>query len=110
METGPDINELRTRMFGVKPAGVTNTTPITQQGSPMEIVVKKGKGGRPKGTKNKPKPVTTETQTGASLNPPVEKPKAKTVKRTIDMADTIPAPKTGLRGQKQEQPKIEEID
>jgi hypothetical protein len=109
METGPNINELRTRMFGVKSAGVTNTTSISQQGSPMEIVVKKGKGGRPKGGKNKPKPVTTETQTGASLNPPVEKPKAKTVKRTIDMADTIPAPKTGLRGQKQ-QPKIEEID
>jgi hypothetical protein len=107
METGPNINELRTRIFGVKPTGVTNTTPISQPASPMEIVVKKGKGGRPKGGKNKPKPITTETQTGASLNPPVEKPKAKTVKRTINMADVMPTPKTALRGQ---QPKIEEID
>jgi hypothetical protein len=88
-------------MFAVKPAGVSNTISI-QQPSPMEIVVKKGKGGRPKGTKNKPKPITTETQTGASLNPE-QKAKPKKIKRTIDMAQTT------LRGQSNN-PTIEEID
>ena len=100
MTSGPDINELRNRMFAVKPTGVSNTTPI-QSAPPTEIVEKK-KGGRPKGTKNKPKPITTETQTGASLNPE-QKAKPKKIKRTIDMAQTT------LRGQSNN-PTIEEID
>jgi len=93
MTSGPDINELRNRMFAVKEAGASNTMPSE---APMEIVVKPKKRGR---GKNKPKPITTETQTGPSLNPPVEKEKPRKVKREIQIGG-------GLRGQS----KIEEID
>jgi hypothetical protein len=83
MQTGPDINELRTRMFGVKEAGASSSKPlmITEGTSAMPMPEPKGKGGRPKGSKNKPKPTTIETQTGASLNPePKAVPKAKAPK------------------------------
>jgi hypothetical protein len=66
MNNPPNINELRTRMFGVKPAGVSNTAPlqITQGTSPIPEKPK-NKGGRPKGVKNKPKPVSTATGSSA---------------------------------------------
>jgi hypothetical protein len=105
MNNPPNINELRTRMFGVKPAGVSNTTPlqITQGTSPIpELEPKpKNKGGRPKGVKNKPKPVSTATGASAPRQgaPTVEvTPPIVTIKR--------PKAKKGLRNQ----PTIEEID
>jgi len=105
MNNPPNINELRTRMFGVKPAGVSNTTPlqITQGTSPIpEPEPKpKNKGGRPKGVKNKPKPVSTATGASAPRQgaPTVEvTPPIVTIKR--------PKAKKGLRNQ----PTIEEID
>ena len=70
MTSGPDINELRNRLFAVKQAGVSNSKPllITEGTSPMPEPAKK-KGGRPKGTKNKPKPVSTGVGTSAPAEP-----------------------------------------
>jgi len=97
MNNPPNINELRTRMFGVKPAGTSNTTPlqITQGTSPIpEPEPKpKNKGGRPKGVKNKPKPVSTATGASAprqgaptvEVTPPIvtiKRPKAKKALRS----------------------------
>ena len=105
MSNPPNINELRTRMFGVKPAGVSNTAPlqITQGTSPIPEKPK-NKGGRPKGVKNKPKPVSTATGASAPRQgaPTVEvTPPIVTIKR--------PKAKKALRTQST-QPTIEEID
>jgi hypothetical protein len=96
MSNPPNINELRTRMFGVKPAGVSNTTPlqITQGTSPIPEKPK-GKGGRPKGSKNKPKPEKT-------IEPTQTEPTITIIKK--------PKPKKALRTQPTTQPTIEEID
>lgn len=70
----------------------TQTTPVYpkafEEGLPP---AKKGKGGRPLGSKNKPKPQKTEmiTQTGESLNP-----------REPIATQTTPRPKKALRGRK----------
>jgi hypothetical protein len=103
MSNPPNINELRTRMFGVKPAGTSNTTPlqITQGTSPISEKPK-GKGGRPKGVKNKPKPVSTATGSSAprqgavTIEPTQTEPTITIIKR--------PKTKKALRSS------VEEID
>jgi len=105
MQSGPDINELRTRMFGVKEAGASSSKPlmITEGTSAMPMPEPKRKGGRPKGTKNKPKPTTIETQTGASLNPEQKAPKAKGPK----IARESILPSGALRGVKTQPEQID---
>jgi hypothetical protein len=68
--------------------------PIAFENVPLEEALppaKKGKGGRPVGSKNKPKPQKTEmiTQTGESLNP-----------REPIATQTTPRPKKALRGKR----------
>jgi hypothetical protein len=56
---------------------------------------KKGKGGRPVGSKNKPKPISIDTQTGASLVP-----EDLSLGTQFAEAKRVPKPKGALRGQK----------
>jgi len=112
MNNPPNINELRTRMFAVKPAGVSNTAPlqITQGTSPIpESEKPKNKGGRPKGVKNKPKPVSTATGASAPRQgaPTVEA--TRPVIENISKIKLTKAQKKTLRTQST-QPTIEEID
>jgi len=111
MNNPPNINELRTRLFGVKPAGVSSSKPllITEDTSPIPEPPKpKGKGGRPKGVKNKPKPVSTGTGTSAprqgastvETTVPKKKQDIKTLRGMLEI---------GTR-QKLPNPTIEEID
>jgi hypothetical protein len=104
MTSGPDINELRTRMFAVKQAGVSSSKPllITEGTSPMPEPAKK-KGGRPKGTKNKPKPVST----GVGTSAPAEPLQTVEVTQPITTVKLTKAQKTALRALQQ---KPEELD
>ena len=89
--------------FGVSPSAVVD--------EPLEVVVppaKKGKGGRPVGSKNKPKPISEETQTGPSL-PNTPKPKKVKTGKPISVPVGVSTPKFeqsietaggGLRGAK----------
>ena len=89
--------------FGVSPSAVVD--------EPLEVVVppaKKGKGGRPAGSKNKPKPVSEETQTGASLPntpKPLKQRKTKVISVPVGVSnpqfeESIATAGGGLRGQK----------
>jgi hypothetical protein len=68
MTSGPDINELRNRLFAVKQAGVSSSKPllITEGTSPMPEPPKPKR--KPRG-KNKPKPVSTGVGTSAPAEP-----------------------------------------
>jgi hypothetical protein len=95
----------------VQPAGVSaSTSPTAFENQPLEVALPPAKQkpkGRPVGSKNKPKPITEETQTGPSL-PNTPKPKKqKKIKQVIEIGDEgafATAGKGGLRG------KAEEID
>lgn len=107
----PDINEMAIK---VKEAyrGEEQTIPYAKTGGtpfqdePLEVALppaKKKGGGRPAGSKNKPKPKEMITQTGESLLANQPK-KAKKVKQVVDIGvDTFTAGKGGLRGQKAEE-------
>jgi hypothetical protein len=76
------------------------------RGEEIPFAKKKG-GGRPTGSKNKPKPVSEETQTGASL-PNTPKPLKQRKTKTISVPVGVSTPKFeqsiatagGLRGQR----------
>jgi len=97
--TSPIVQE----SFGVSPSGLYQ--------EPLEVALppaKKGKGGRPVGSKNKPKPISDETQTGPSL-PNTPKPKKVRTGKPISVPVGVSTPKFeqsidtaggGLRGAK----------
>jgi hypothetical protein len=93
----PDINEMALK---VKEAYRGEELPFAKEAA--EETTKKGKGGRQKGSKNKPKPKPIETQTGESLARNVNTPQDEVLSlgTQFAQANIVPRPKGALRGKK----------
>ena len=96
----PDINEMAQNVkqaYRGSSEKQAATSPVDFGVDPMpiqeDLPVQKGKGGRTKGSKNKPKPITIDTQTGASLIP-----EELSLGTQFTEAKVIARPKVALRG------------